>query len=154
MPSAPAGAWWCAQFPTSKRVSDLAGSFRLGVMAFIQELNDVHRCEVEIAATWRPSERAWLMHWAWKIAHSEAPIVPPYRADIPIEWTEAGALAMCVKYGLKYEPSLTSRHIEGRAIDMSIHGWTGTLADLYKLGAHYGVIKLVKDPPHWSDDGR
>jgi hypothetical protein len=25
--------------------------------------------------------------------------------------------------------------------------------DLHALGATYGVIKLVSDPPHWSDDG-
>jgi hypothetical protein len=76
-------------------------------------------------------------------------------------------------FQIAYEPSLTSRHIEGRAIDMTI-GWNGTLKikdkkgnireigaprsgdnpDLHKLGATYGAIKLVSDPPHWSDDGR
>ncbi len=27
-------------------------------------------------------------------------------------------------------------------------------SDLYSVGASYGVIKLISDPPHWSDDGR
>ena len=50
---------------------------------------------------------------------------------------------------------------------MSITGYTGKLVmngtgkivtidnekDLYTLGATYGVVKLVKDKPHWSDDG-
>lgn len=61
-----------------------------------------------------------------------------------------------------------------RAIDMSI-SWSGTLAiknaagqtvsirgeprtgarnsDLHRVGRTYGVIKLVNDPPHWSDNG-
>lgn len=67
-----------------------------------------------------------------------------------------------------------SRHTQGRAIDMSA-AWTGDLAilaaggaaqniatlprtvagnlELHAVGAGYGVLKLVADPPHWSDDG-
>jgi hypothetical protein len=81
---------------------------------------------------------------------------------------------MCDLFQIAFEPSLTSRHIEGRAIDMTI-GWNGTIKvkdrqgkarevgaprsgdtnpDLHRIGAGYGVIKLVSDPPHWSDDGR
>ena len=54
-------------------------------------------------------------------------------------------------------------------------GWNGTLAirdatgsvrkldaprtgdanrELHQVGASYRVLKLVSDPPHWSDDGR
>jgi hypothetical protein len=77
-------------------------------------------------------------------------------------------------FGIAFQPSLTSRHIEGRAIDMTI-GWAGTIQlrdktgklralgaprsgdankDLHAIGATWGVRKLVSDPPHWSDDGR
>ncbi|MDB6141995.1 MAG: peptidoglycan-binding protein [Pseudomonas sp.] len=78
---------------------------------------------------------------------------------------------------LKVAPSLTSRHIEGHAIDMSI-SWSGSLSildsagamvtiatepktgmntQLHAVGASYGVIKFrggEKDKPHWSTDGR
>jgi hypothetical protein len=70
-------------------------------------------------------------------------------------------------YGIVYAPALTSRHTEGRAIDMTISGYANktfddadgtatrvrTASDLYALGATFGVIKLVADKPHWSDDG-
>jgi hypothetical protein len=70
-------------------------------------------------------------------------------------------------------PSLTSLHIAGKAIDMDIN-WAGmiqiTTGDgtsvpvpfmpnvnnntaLHRVGASYGVIKLVTDAPHWSETG-
>jgi len=60
---------------------------------------------------------------------------------------------MVAGYGIAYRPALTSRHIQGRAIDMRITGWKGTEQELYARGASFGVRKLIKDPPHWSDDG-
>jgi len=80
---------------------------------------------------------------------------------------------MVAGYGIAFRPALQSRHTEGRAIDMSI-AWIGDLeilkadgssvtvtsaprsgdnASLQQVGASYGVIKLVTDPPHWSVDG-
>ena len=75
-------------------------------------------------------------------------------------------------FGIVFQPSLTSRHILGLAIDMTID-WAGAVkvrnaADnevslsstsdgtntaLHGVGASYGVFKLVSDPPHWSDNG-
>jgi hypothetical protein len=81
-------------------------------------------------------------------------------------------------YGIvpaRVAPALSSRHTEGRAIDMSI-SWTGDLvikrADgtsvpittaprsglnptLQEIGASFNVIKFtdVDDPSHWSSDG-
>ena len=76
-------------------------------------------------------------------------------------------------FNIAYRPSLRSRHIGGKAIDMTIT-WTGNLqmqdghgqpvtvpppgggdinAKLHRVGATYGVIKLVSDKPHWSTDG-
>jgi hypothetical protein len=68
----------------------------------------------------------------------------------------------------KYPPSLSSNHTQGLAIDMginisnmkSIKDKTGKYVtikeekDLYPVGKSYGVIKLIKDHPHWSSDGR
>jgi hypothetical protein len=76
-------------------------------------------------------------------------------------------------FNIAYRPSLNSRHIEGKAIDMTI-SWSGDLvmrdaqgnlvnvppprsgdinARLRQVGAGYDVIKLLSDKPHWSTDG-
>jgi hypothetical protein len=92
--------------------------------------------------------------------------------DVPA--STAAARAMVNAYGIQFPPALQSRHTQGRAIDMSVT-WTGDLdiqaaggatqtitttprtgagnVALHGVGAGYGVLKLVADPPHWSDDG-
>jgi hypothetical protein len=76
-------------------------------------------------------------------------------------------------YGIQYPAVLVSRHTQKRAVDMTI-SWNGTLAitdfdgaahsiastprsgsntELVAVGKSFGVIKLMSDPPHWSDDG-
>ena len=171
------GPEWCARFPTSRTTGSLVEPFQSNVERFITVLERAG-CVVVIAATRRPEQRAWLMRQAWDIAHG---LVRPERVDerrdIPIQWEHpsreasiAAAKAMVDTYRLGYRPSLTSRHIEGKAIDMSItipHTITvldkmGTLVTLqpdsttklYDLGWSFGVRKLVSDPPHWSSDGR
>lgn len=106
---------------------------------------------------------------------------------VDIEWdhgddnkSRAGALEMVNGFGLAIPPnstnppSLTSNHITGDAIDMTIT-WAGTIkvkqksgtetpitftsnmmtnAALHKVGASYGVKKLTTDAPHWSLNGR
>lgn len=87
--------------------------------------------------------------------------------------SKSAAAQMVAGYQTVFRPALTSRHTQGLAIDMSI-SWQGQLtvrdatgnpvaitsspgnggnADLWKVGATYGVIKLPSDPPHWSSDG-
>lgn len=128
------------------------------------------------------------MHYAYRIANAALdPASVEEREGVNICWVHRGAdgnidlpasreaaRAMSDGYGIRYLPSLTSRHIEGNAIDMSIE-WSGGLtiqtADggeqtintlprtgarntaLHGVGAGYGVIKLLQDPPHWSNDG-
>ena len=88
--------------------------------------------------------------------------------------SKKAAEQMVVAYNIAFKPTLNSLHVERRAIDMTI-GWQGDLkivdgvgipisirtdprngnnVALHKIGATYGVIKLVSDPPHWSDSGR
>lgn len=78
-----------------------------------------------------------------------------------------GAQAMVNGYHMAHSAALTSRHTQKRAIDMTISGMINrsimnasgnttviqSTAQLHTVGASYGVIKLVSDPPHWSDDG-
>lgn len=175
--------WWNAnqaKYPNSAAVTDLIQPFQTNVAAFLKALKDAG-ATVAVSATRRNAIRAHLMHYSWCVAKgSVAPNKVPALPGLAIVWdhgdlakSKAGAQQMVDLFQIAFEPSLTSRHIEGRAIDMTI-GWNGTLKirdkqgntreigaprsgdnpDLQKLGATYGAIKLISDPPHWSDDGR
>jgi hypothetical protein len=185
-PELPSGATWVNRFPASQSTEDLAPEFGANVDRFIGALRGAG-ADVDVATTLRPTERAYLMHYAWKIGKDGLdPETVPKMAGVEIDWvhrkpdgsvdlaaSRAAANAMNAGYGSVHQPSLTSRHGEGRAIDMAIH-WTGDLvipdasgnavtikstprdgtnAQLAQLGATYGVVKLQGDRPHWSDDG-
>jgi hypothetical protein len=176
-------AWWRAnqgRFPNSNKVSDLAGGFQSNVKAFIAALQ-VAGASVDVESTLRDANRAWLMHYSWQVSRGKVkPDAVPANSKVDIIWdhgddkaSKAGAKAMADLFDLAYKPSLTSRHIEGKAIDMDI-AWKGKMeiagkdgkklsmgspnngadnGELHKLGAGYGVIKMVSDAPHWSTDG-
>jgi hypothetical protein len=158
----PAGVWWCAQFPGSNRLEDLAEPFREDVERFVADLR-ARGCTVEITATRRPEQRAWLMRQCWDIVHGLVRLDEvPVRPDIPVQpWTLVGALDMRAEYGLVYQPALDSLHIRGLALDMHVHDWMGSDADLWALGASFDVLKLITDPTHqrtsdavhWSSTG-
>lgn len=182
-PKLSGAAWWQAnqaRFPNSAAVADLVPPFRDKVTAFIAALKDAG-ASVKVSATRRNPTRAQLMHFCWRVAHgSVAPKNVPAIAGCDIQWdhgdparSKKGAQEMVDLFGIAFQPSLTSLHIEGRAIDMTI-GWNGTMQvrdqsgarrtigaprsgdanrDLHAVGASYGVIKLLSDPPHWSDNG-
>ncbi len=177
-------AWWRAneaKHPNSRRVEDLDNDFRKGVEAFLAALKDAG-ATVEIASTRRSAERAYLMHYAWAVAHGEVKAgAVPVREGVAIRWdhgdeakSKKAAEEMVKLFGMVHQASLTSRHISGKAIDMSVR-WKGTLTvkdragkavkidtdprdgdnkELHTVGATYGVVKLVSDPPHWSTDGK
>jgi hypothetical protein len=155
--------------------------FRGRVLAFISAMQS-GGATVSIGATYRPPERAYLMHWCCILANSgQDPAAIQPMAGVAIDWTHGGdigaaraaARAMTKTYAIQFPAALVSRHTQRRAIDMTIR-WKDTLAirdfngklkrisstprsgsnpDLVKVGATFGVIKLVSDPPHWSDDG-
>lgn len=174
------GPEWCARFPGSKRTSDLLPDFRDRIEAFLSVMKN-GGASVFIRATFRPPERAWLMHWCCMIADSgQDPAAVPPMAGVNIQWAHAtlaesksAARAMKKGYAIKFPAALVSRHTQRRAIDMTI-SWKGTLAIrdfnavthhiispprtgsnpvLIAVGKSFGVIKLITDPPHWSDDG-
>ncbi len=176
--------WWQAnqaRYPNSAALADLAAPFRDKVNAFLAALKAAG-ASVSIAATRRNAVRAHLMHYSWEVAKGLiAPAKVPALPGLAIQWdhgdlaeSRRAAQQMVDLFDIAFEPSLTSRHIEGRAIDMTI-GWIGTLeikdkagklhrlgaprsgdanTELHQVGASYGVIKLLSDPPHWSEDGR
>jgi hypothetical protein len=99
-----------------------------------------HGVHVSIAATFRPAERAYLMHYAYLIAREDfdpRKVKPMH--GVHIQWVHPDATGkpdlmasrnaaeeMVRGYAIKYEPALVSRHTEGLAIDMTIT-WVGTL---------------------------
>ena len=156
-----AGVQWCKLFPTSVSLEDLIEPFASNCARFISALGEKGGV-VRISATWRPAERAYLMHWATMIAQGKQdPREIPPMAGVDIQWdlgdpdaSRTAAGAMMKGYGIVFPPALISRHTQRRAIDMGIggqHGMSDSL--LWDFGRSFGVIKLKSDPPHWSDDG-
>ncbi len=171
----------------SIRVDDLVIPFKTNVKAFIKALTDAG-ATIVIKATKRSKKRAYLFHWAWKISLGKCkPSDPEKITGIDIQWdhgddkkSKAAATEMRKGFGLKIPPkstvapSLTSNHIPGKAIDMTIT-WADTIKIkkkngekvsvvfmanvngnkiLHQIGASYGVKKHIRDAPHWSFNGR
>jgi D-alanyl-D-alanine dipeptidase len=168
------GAQWVPRFPTSASIDDLNDPFRSDLTRFITELRAAG-ATVVVSATYRPTERAYLMHYSSRISRSDIrPENVPSMVGVNINWVHptpqrstAAATAMANGYNIVFPPALQSRHTQRRAVDMTISGIMGrsmqnangrvinitSQALLHQVGATYGVIKLVSDPPHWSDDG-
>jgi hypothetical protein len=138
------GLPWVSRFPTSTSTADLAEPFRSNADSFIGALRAAG-ATVSISATLRPPERAYLMHYAWAIAHGlENPAnVPAYSGGgVNICWlhyksTDGTADTTASKsaaqdmigrngYNMSADAKLNSNHIQGLAIDMTI-SWKGTL---------------------------
>lgn len=186
-PCEPSGVAWVTRFPTSQSTDDLTPAFRGKVNRFIAALNAAN-ASIKVSETYRSPERAYLMHYAYRIARDKLdPASVPAMKDVNICWlrrnadgspdlvaTKQAAEEMVKAYNIAFRPAIDSDHIDRRAIDMTI-AWQGNLrivdgtgkvviinteprngtnAELRKVGATYGVIKLVVDPPHWSDEGK
>lgn len=168
------GPQWVTRFPGSNRTNDLNSSFRRSAEDFIVALKAA-AANVRISATYRPRERAYLMHYCVKISKGLiSPDRVPKMSGVEIEWdhgderaSKNAAAEMARGYTIVHPPALISRHTERAAIDMTITGIIGkTMLDasaqavevtdntvLYRVGASYGCHKLIPDPPHWSDNG-
>ena len=178
--------WANANAVNSKDIEDLEATFKQNVKDFKKALEDAG-ATVAVTATKRSKRRAYLFHWSWKIALGKSNAADATAmTGVDIQWdhgnaaqSKAGAQQMVTGFGLAVPPqsvnapALTSRHIQGKAIDMNIT-WTGKIkvknktgqdvdvtfntnvnqnTVLHAIGKSYGVIKLVSDAPHWSTDG-
>jgi len=176
--------WWRtnqAKWQNENRVSMLADPFKANVTKFIAAL-EAAGASVSVGATARSMVRAQLMRYSWDV--SKGIVEPSAVAAIPgvdIVWdhgnllrSKATAAEMVALFKIVKQPSLTSNHLTGNAIDMTI-GWTGDLtivaadgktktvigaprngtnAKLHMIGTTYKVLhKLLDDPPHWSTTG-
>ncbi len=182
--------WANKNAKNSTSIDKLEADFKKKVKAFKKALEDAG-ATVTVSTTRRHKDRAYLFHWCWKISQGKLGGTKiskiPARAGINIEWdhgdakkSKAGAEEMrsgfsLTKYPIsKYAPSLTSNHIKGKAIDMTIT-WTGKIKvanksgkkieltymknvknnkKLHAVGKSYGVKKLLNDAPHWSYNGK
>jgi hypothetical protein len=182
------GSAWVAEYPTGTTIAELTdATFKANVQAFhdamVVAATPENALNISISASFRPVERAHLMHYAFRVHNGTttpaAANTASAAAGININWdhgnlatSKAKAGEMVTAYDIAYAPALNSRHTEGKAIDWTIT-WTGSLmiakkdettkldctgsgsssGFLHKVGASYGVHKLVSDPPHWSTDG-
>lgn len=151
----PSGAQWVARFPDDAKTSALAGAFRPGCEAFIAAMRAAN-ANVAISSTRRPAERAWLMHFSWRV-HKQIlnPQNVPVNPNVNIEWvhrdtsgaidlraSRKAATEMVNGYDIAFQPALKSRHVDGLAIDMTI-SWTGKLAIKNKSG----VLTTISSSP-------
>lgn len=140
------GAVWVPRFPAQNTTDHLTADFQAAVDGFIAALQ-AGGAEVRIANTFRPKERAYMMHWAHKIARNGVdPATVPAMDGVHINWVHptleqsvAGATAMVNGFGIQglginTPPALNTLHGTGEAIDMSIT-WTGNITVANKDGS-------------------
>lgn len=179
--------WANTNAKNSTSVDELEATFKAKVKQFIKALKDAG-ATVTVSTTKRSKKRAYLFHWSWKISQGKVKAnAVPAHAGVNIDWdhgdnakSKKGAKEMVAGFGLAVPPrstnppSLSSNHISGKAIDMTIK-WNGKIkiakkdgtkvevsymsnvnsnTDLHKIGESYGVKKLKTDAPHWSYNGR
>lgn len=129
------GAEWVTKFQGSNKVTDLVDPFRSNTRKFLKALKTAG-ITVTISATFRPPERAYLMHHAFRISDKADLLDPskvPPMAGVDIGWvhrdtaglpdlklSRAKAAEMVAAFGIAFRPSLASRHTEGNAIDMTL----------------------------------
>lgn len=130
------GEKWGRKFPGSTNTRDLSGNFRLAVEDFLYAMKEAG-IRVAINATYRPPQRSYLMHYAWRIARKQLdPQHIPKMAGVHIEWDHGeidasvkAAKAMLIVLQINHlpiKPALRSQHNSGLAIDMDLL-WSGTV---------------------------
>lgn len=152
------GLQWVERFRGSTSLRDLRPTFRDSVEAFVSALRAAG-ATVRIAATYRPPERAYLMHWAWLIVKRNVdPSTVPAMDGVNINWLHedangkyslntsvAAAKSMVNGFDIQrlgVAPALKSRHTLGLGIDMEI-SWGGTLV----MPDAYGNVIEIKTFP-------
>lgn len=132
--STKSGASWIT--PTETATSTLSQPFRGNLERFMKALRDAG-VKPAISSARRTAERAYLMHYSYRIAKDGFdPRNVPTAKGVNICWahkTSTGALnltasrtaaqAMVDAYGIVSRPAINSNHIPGSAVDMQT-AWT------------------------------
>lgn len=132
------GPVWVGRFPGSVSTAPLTPAFKHAVDSFIAAIRAAGGT-VQIANMYRPSQRAYMMHWAHRIYRNGFdPAQVPAMAGVEIEWAHA-TLAESVRaaremvrgfqidgLGANVPPALNSLHSSRQAVDMKVT-WVGDL---------------------------
>src|SRR6266849_2022616 len=102
------GPQWVNQFPTSASTDTLVQPFRGNVNRFIAALTAAG-AQVHISATLRPPQRAYLMHYSYRIAHQGLnPQSVPAMAGVDINWVLTNPNGTGIWKCLRTGPGVTS----------------------------------------------
>src|SRR5690242_5821388 len=74
-----------ALFPGSDDPNDCVEPFRSRLNAFLQALRAAN-ASVHISATFRPPQRAYLMHTAWLVANNQDPTTVKAMDGVDVDW--------------------------------------------------------------------
>jgi hypothetical protein len=153
------GRHWARRFEGSDSLTSLHPLFRSKVESFVRALQAAG-ATVRVAAAFRTSERAYLMHWSWRIVKQgfDPAQVPPMQG-VDILWAHTGpdgkysrhtsrtaAATMVQEFAitqLGVAPALKSRHTAGCAIDMKVQ-WQGDLSVLDASGNAVTISSLPR----------
>ncbi len=151
------GAAWATAFPDSRRVADLEPRTRQRVRRFLRALHEAG-ARLQVTATRRPPQQAYLRHWAWAIAvgGQDPRGVPPMRG-VDIEWwhgnlaaSRQAAREMTAAFGddsLAAAPALCSAATCGRTIAFRA-AWSGKLGIRQAGGGISEVSSGPRDETH------
>lgn len=146
------GEVWVKRFPGKTDIDSCEGDFKTNMTAFKAALDEA-KAVVDITATYRPPERAYMMHWSWEIVNNKQdPKTVNGYEGVNINW-DHGDNQKSIKAAqemvngfkmstLKTPPALDSRHTHREAIDMTI-SWTGDLVIKNKDGT---AVTIKSDP--------
>jgi peptidoglycan hydrolase-like protein with peptidoglycan-binding domain len=172
------------KYPTSKSLSDLEPGIQRKVRSFVSAMRYAGATvKIEATERPKKRAEVMNRAWLVMKGQADPTCVTPI-PGVAIEWdhgdkdrSKAAALELARRFGIQSRiqaPSPNSRHVTGHAVDMDVR-WSGDLPiidgkgqvviiksgsrdgtnrELHKVGASYGVKKLLGDKPHWSSDGR
>ena len=115
------------KWSNSIKIDDLESTFKEKVRKFKKMLED-NKVTIHIASTKRPPERAYLMHYSNEIRKGNvSPSDVPSKDGVNIKWdhgdltkSKNAADELRKAFGVGTHAALTSRHTEGKAIDMKL----------------------------------
>ncbi len=147
------GAHWETKYPAKDSLSELNSSFGNRLNSFLAALRKAG-ASVTVKSTLWPSERVYLMHWAYRIARQGFnPQQIPAFDKVDIRWwhgtpelSRKAAEQMLKAFKIdKFEkaPSLKTHHADGQGLDMEV-AWGGVLM----IEDAQGQKQAIKSSPH------
>lgn len=103
----PSGVQWYPRFPASNQIADCSEPFKSALTEFVEAIKAAG-ANVTISNTFRPPERAYLMHWCWRIVNDDHdPEESLDSLDLPFSRCVRNRGVSCRRLGV----CRTSRHL-------------------------------------------